>query len=79
MNYWNFLDCGPLEGQGGLPEGKEVVNFEDEFCNLCKEFGVELERDRNNTPISKLVPPTVKDLEWDCFTGQSSSKISIKN
>ena len=63
MTEGEFLDFGLLEG-------KEVVNFEDEFCNPWKELGVELDRDRNNTPISKLILATVKDFEWDRFTGQ---------
>ena len=70
MTEGEFLDFELPEGQEGLLAGKEVVNFEDEFCNSCKELGVELDRDRNNTPISKLIQATVKDLEWDHFTGQ---------
>ena len=70
---------GLLEGQEGLPEGQEAVNFEDKFCNVWEEYGVELDRDRNLTPISKLVPATVNDLKWDCFTGQWLTKICVKN
>ena len=72
MNYWKFIYSespeqqeGWPKGQEGFLEGEEDVNFEDQFFNAMERYGVELDRDRNLTPISKLVPATVKDLKWD--------------
>ena len=58
------------EGEEGIPEGEHEINFEEEICTTWEEYAVELDRDRNVTPISKLVPVSVNDLKWDCFTGK---------
>ena len=84
MNYWKFMDSEKqkgqelvveieeefLEGEEGIPEGEQKINFEQENYTTWEEYGLELDRDRNVTPISKLVPASVNDLKWDCFTGK---------
>ena len=61
---------GIPEGEEGIPEEKQNINFEEEFCTALEKYAVELDRDRNVTPISKLVPASVNNLKWDCFTGK---------
>ena len=61
---------GFLEGEEGILEGEQEIKFEEEFCTAWEEYAVELDRDRNVTPISKLVLASVNDLKWDRFTGK---------
>ena len=77
MNYWKFMDSEKQKGQEvvveieeGAPEGEKEINFEEEICTTWEEYAVELDRDRNVTPISKLVPASVNNLKWDHFTGK---------
>ena len=84
MNYWKFLDSEKQKGQEvvlkikegvpeveeGILEGEQEINFEEEICTTWEEYAVELDRDRNITPISKLVLASVNNLKWDCFTGK---------
>ena len=88
MKYWKFIDsCSPkrldrwlggqeelVEGQGGVPEGEENMNFEEKFCTALEKYAVELDNHRNVTPISKLVLASLNDLMWDCFTGKCSTR-----
>ena len=70
MNYWELVSFGP-------PEENKCEKCEADFVHPRTELVMELEKDRNNTPISKLVPATVKDLEWDHFTKKSASEIGV--
>ena len=84
MNYWKFLESEKQkgqelaveieevvpEGEEGILEGEQEINFEEEICTTWEEYAVELDRDRNVTPMSRLVPASVNDLGWDCFTGK---------
>ena len=38
------------------------------------ELLMEIEKDRHNTPICKLIPATATDLQWNCFMGQSITR-----
>ena len=85
MNYWKFLESEKQkgqelvveieevvpEGEEGILEGEQEINFEEEICTTWEEYAVELDRDRNVTPMSRLVPASVNDLRWDCFTGKN--------
>ena len=46
---------GVLEGEEGFLEGEPKINFEEEFCTGLEQYAVELDRDINVMPISKLV------------------------
>ena len=61
---------GISEGEQGILEGEENINFEEEFCTALQKYAMDLVRDRNVTPISKLVLASVNDLKWDRFTGK---------
>ena len=93
MNYWKFMDSEKQKGQElvveieeevlereeGIPEREQEINFEEEICTTQEEYAVELDRNRNVTPISRLVPASVNDLKWDRFTGNcQNTKMCLK-
>ena len=54
-----------------------LLNVEQGFTDLVdaeSELFMELERDRHNTPICKLILATASDLQWNCITGQSITR-----
>ena len=62
MNYWYHQQFGKI---------RNVNKFDAARYHPKQELKLQMEKDRANRPIYKLVPATAKDLEWDCFTGKS--------
>ena len=60
--------------EGTSQEDDTVEQGFTDLVDAESELFMEYERDRNNTPICKLVPATASDLKWDHFTGESKTK-----
>ena len=85
MRYWQFVSVGlepPLEmipvekseQDEGTSEQDEDEEVDKDFLDPGRELVIEYERDRNNTPICKLVLATASNLKWDRFTGPSTKR-----
>ena len=60
--------------EGSSEEYDAVEQGFTDLVNAKSELLMELERDRHNTRICKLVPTTASDLQWHHFTGQSTRR-----
>ena len=61
-NYCYYLQYGKV---------RDVDKFDAARYHAKEELVLQIEKDRDNMSISKLIQATVKDLEWDHFTRQS--------
>ena len=60
--------------EGTSQEDDAVEQGFTDLVDTESELFMELERDRHNTPICKLIPTTASGLQWNCFTGQSITR-----
>ena len=62
MNYWYHQEFEKM---------RQLDKVHPGTCHPKQELQLQMEKDRTNRPIYKLVPATAKDLEWDRFTRKS--------
>ena len=60
------------EDEGTFEEDEDEEGDKD-FLDPDSELVMEYKRDRNDTPICKLVPATACNLKWDHFTEESNT------
>ena len=86
---YNFL-CEALERVSALRTNHRNFWYDQQFgkvrdfeqvcpgtCHPKQELWLQIEKDTVNKPVYKLVPATPRDLEWDHFTGKSTSEIGV--